>query len=59
MSFSWDRIGNFDSAREAEQWCDRQNVDQRDRNIRPNGDGVELLIRAGTASDERPDCGRW
>ena len=59
MSFSWDRIGNFDSAREAEQWCDRQNIDQRDRNIRPDGEGVELLIRAGAASDERPDGGRW
>ena len=59
MSFSWDRIGNFDSAREAERWCDRQNVDQRDRKIRPDGDGVELLIRAGTTTDERPDGARW
>ena len=58
MSFNWDRIGNFDSAREAEQWCDRQNIDQRDRNIRANGAGVELLIRAGTTNNERPDGAR-
>ena len=59
MSFIWDRIGNFDSALEAEQWCDRQNVDQRDRNIPPNGDGVELLICAGTTTNERRSGARW
>lgn len=59
MSFQWDRIGTFGTATEAETWCDRQNVDQRDREIKPSGDGYELRIRAGTKDDERPDGARW
>lgn len=59
MSFNWDRIGTFANVIEAEEWCDRQNVDRRDRDIRGGTDGFELLIRAGTSDDERPDGARW
>lgn len=59
MSFQWDRIGTFGSVTEAETWCDRQSVDQRDREIKPSGEGYELRIRSGTTEDERPDGGRW
>lgn len=59
MSFQWDRIGSFGTPEEAETWCDRQNVDRRDREIKPSGDGYELRIRQGTNADERPDGARW
>lgn len=59
MSFNWDRVGTFQTAIEAEEWCDRQNIDQRDRDIRGSRDGFDLLVRQGTTNDERPDGARW
>ena len=59
MGFNWDRIGEFSTSNEAETWCDRQNVDRRDRDIKPSGEGYELRIRTGTTEDERPDGARW
>jgi len=59
MSFNWDRIGTFQTVIEAEEWCDRHNIDRRDRDIRGGRDGFDLLVRQGTTDDERPDGARW
>jgi hypothetical protein len=59
MGFSWDRIGSFATKREADEWCERHNVDPRDRDIVGGRDGFDLLVRQGTTDDERPDGARW
>ena len=59
MSFDWDRIGTFVAAIDAEAWCDRHDVDRRDRDIRGGRDVFELLVRQGTIDDDRPERGRW
>ena len=60
MSYSWKRVGSFRTVVDAEEWCDRSGVDFRDRQIRPDGDNVELLVRDGAAaSNNEPPTGGW
>lgn len=57
MSFNWDRIGTFGTTTEAETWCDRQNVDPRDRELIPSGQGVELRFAKARSKMSAPTAG--
>ncbi len=55
MSFTWRRVGTFNGAAEAEDWCRRQNIAMTDRRIDSISNGVELSIRENVVDVDRED----
>jgi hypothetical protein len=54
MASNWqyEKMGRFGSARDAEDWCRRNNVDLRDIRTPKSGEGVELEIRRSAAEPD-------
>jgi hypothetical protein len=55
MSFSWKKVGSFNTAAEAENWYRSKGIAHIDARIDPLGDGVELSIREGVVDREDED----
>jgi hypothetical protein len=55
MSFTWRKVGSFDTAAEAEDWCRRLNIAMTDRRIDNISNGVELSIRDNVVDIDRED----
>lgn len=49
--WDFDDVGKFGSAKAAEDFAKRNNVDPRDIRTRDKGDGVELEIRRSSLGD--------
>jgi hypothetical protein len=54
MSFLWRKVGSFNTAAEADDWCRRQGIAQNDMRIDNFRNGVELSIRE-SAPDDKAD----
>lgn len=57
MSFSWRRVGSFNTSAEAEYYCRQQNIALTDSRIDNLPNGVELSVREntpGNKADEDP-----
>lgn len=55
MSFSWKKVGSFNTVAEAEYWYRRQGIAHTDARVDPMGEGVELSIRQGVVDREDED----
>jgi hypothetical protein len=57
MSFSWRKVGSFNTAAEADEWCRKQGITHIDARVDNLREGVELSIREsapGGKADEDP-----
>lgn len=46
MSFTWEKIGSFQTKIAAEDWCQRQGIAWNDSRIVEVGPAYELLVRS-------------
>lgn len=55
-NYTWKSIGKFESASEADRWCDRQDISRSDSELRSSTHGVELFVRepADEGKEDRP-----
>jgi hypothetical protein len=52
MSFSWRKVGSFNNAAEADEWCRKQGIALSDSRIDNLRNGVELQIRESAPNDK-------
>lgn len=55
MSFTWRKVGSFNTPAEAEYWYRRNGIEHTDARVDPMGDGVELSIREGVVEQKDED----
>lgn len=55
MSFSWRRVGSFNTTAEADEYCRRQGIAHNDARVDNIANGVELSIRENTPGNKADD----
>lgn len=54
--WNFDEVGGFDSAKDAHDWAERNNVDPRDLHLKNEGKGVRASMRrSGQPADRFKD----
>ncbi len=55
MGFGWQRVGGFESTRDANYWCNKEGIDLRDSDVRQTDNGVELYVRSEAMNGKEND----